>query len=77
MIYLGSVMAILYYYGLTQWFACKLGWLMQISMGTTAIETLNAAANIFLDGVSSDFHDYNNYVYAEQCSWQRSTDIHI
>lgn len=51
LIYLGAVMAILYYYGITQWAACKLGWLMQITLGTTAIETLNTAANIFLDGV--------------------------
>jgi nucleoside permease NupC len=52
LIYLGAVMAVLYYYGLTQWAACKVGWFMQITMGTTAIETLNVAANIFLDGVS-------------------------
>jgi len=52
LIYLGSVMAILYYCGITQWAAYKLGWLMQISFGTTAIESLNTAANIFLDGVS-------------------------
>jgi len=53
LIYLGSVMAILYYWGLTQWAACKLGWLMQISLGTTAIESLNTAANIFLDGMDT------------------------
>jgi nucleoside permease NupC len=51
LIYLGAVMAVLYYYGITQWAACKVGWLMQLTMGTTAIETLNVAANIFLDGV--------------------------
>jgi pyrimidine nucleoside transport protein len=53
LIYLGGVMAILYYIGVTQWAACKVGWLMQISLGTTAIETLNAAANIFLDGMDT------------------------
>jgi pyrimidine nucleoside transport protein len=52
LIYLGGVMGILYYFGLTQRAAVGLGWLMQKSLGTTAIETLNVAANIFLDGVS-------------------------
>lgn len=52
LIYMGAVTSILYYLGLTQWAACKLGWLMQVTMGTTAIESLNVAANIFLNGVS-------------------------
>lgn len=51
LIYMGSVTSILYYLGVTQWAACKLGWLMQVTMGTTAIESLNVAANIFLNGV--------------------------
>lgn len=56
LIYLGAVMAMLYYGGLTQTAAVKLGWILQKTMGTTAIETLNTAANIFLDGVNSGFH---------------------
>ncbi|KAF2362673.1 Concentrative nucleoside transporter metazoan/bacterial [Trinorchestia longiramus] len=39
---------ILYYYGIMQWVVYKLGWLLQVSVGTTACESLNAAANIFL-----------------------------
>ncbi|MCL4146140.1 UNVERIFIED_CONTAM: hypothetical protein GTU68_054032 [Idotea baltica] len=39
---------ILYYYGIMQWIVIKLGWLLQISIGTTACESVNAAANIFL-----------------------------
>ncbi|KZS13467.1 Solute carrier family 28 member 3 [Daphnia magna] len=39
---------ILYYYGIMQWVVQKLGWLLQVSVGTTAAESMNAAANIFL-----------------------------
>ncbi|KZS13466.1 Solute carrier family 28 member 3 [Daphnia magna] len=39
---------LLYYYGAMQWTVEKLGWLLQISVGTTAAESMNAAANIFL-----------------------------
>ena len=52
-IYMGAVLSILYYYGLTQKCAAKTAWLMQISLGTTAIETLGVASNIFLNGVST------------------------
>merc|ERR1711962_751263 len=38
----------LFYLGTMQWIVLKLGWLLQISVGTTACESLNAAANIFL-----------------------------
>nr|CAH0104896.1 unnamed protein product [Daphnia galeata] len=40
--------SILYYYGIMQWIVKKIGWLLQISMGTTAAESMNAAGNIFL-----------------------------
>ena len=40
--------SLLYYYGVMQWIVDKIGWLLQISMGTTAAESMNAAANIFL-----------------------------
>lgn len=39
---------ILYYYGVMQWVVLKLGWFLQITIGTTACESVNAAANIFL-----------------------------
>ena len=51
LIYVGAVMGILYYLGITQVVASKLGWLVQITMGTTAIESLSVAGNIFLNGV--------------------------
>ncbi|KAL7643740.1 UNVERIFIED_CONTAM: hypothetical protein RMT77_005746 [Armadillidium vulgare] len=39
---------ILYYYGAMQWVVMKLGWLLQVTVGTTACESVNASANIFL-----------------------------
>lgn len=39
---------ILYYFGVMQWFVLKLGWCLQVTIGTTACESVNAAANIFL-----------------------------
>ena len=44
--------SILYYYGAMQWVVVKLGWLLQVSVGTTAAESINAAANIFLGQVN-------------------------
>lgn len=35
-----------------QWVVEKIGWLLQVSVGTTAAESMNAAANIFLGQVS-------------------------
>ncbi|XP_042225314.1 sodium/nucleoside cotransporter 1-like [Homarus americanus] len=39
---------ILYYFGVMQWVVLKLGWMLQVTIGTTACESVNAAANIFL-----------------------------
>ncbi len=50
-IYVGAIMAILYYFGLTQRAAASIAWLMGATMGTTAIETFGVASNIFLNGV--------------------------
>ncbi len=38
----------LFYVGALQWIVSKMGWLLYSTMGTTAAESLNAAANIFL-----------------------------
>ena len=43
---------ILYYYGIMQWVVKKIGWLLQVTVGTTAAESTNAAANIFLGQVT-------------------------
>ena len=51
LIYFGACMSVLYHFGITQVIVSKLGWLMQITMGTTAVESIACAANIFLNGV--------------------------
>jgi pyrimidine nucleoside transport protein len=38
----------LFYLGAMQWIVVKIGYLLQVSVGTTACESLNSAANIFL-----------------------------
>ena len=48
-IYFFSFMvSMMFYLGALQWLVIKMGWLLSISVGTTAAESLNAAANIFL-----------------------------
>ena len=39
---------ILYYFGVMQKIVMKLGWFLQVTIGTTACESVNAAGNIFL-----------------------------
>ncbi|GLH02199.1 Sodium/nucleoside cotransporter [Gryllus bimaculatus] len=39
---------ILYYWGVMQWVVMKLGWILQVTMGTTVCESVNTAASIFL-----------------------------
>uniref|UniRef100_A0AC34QNM9 Sodium/nucleoside cotransporter n=1 Tax=Panagrolaimus sp. JU765 TaxID=591449 RepID=A0AC34QNM9_9BILA len=47
-IYFGSIVALLYYYGIMQVILKWMAWFMQITLGTTATESLNACACIFL-----------------------------
>ncbi|XP_023579834.1 sodium/nucleoside cotransporter 2 [Octodon degus] len=47
-IFFGSVMSILYYLGLVQWVIQKISWFLQVTMGTTATETLAVVGNIFV-----------------------------
>ncbi|KAI6177094.1 Sodium/nucleoside cotransporter [Aphelenchoides bicaudatus] len=47
-IYFGSVVSVLYYFGIIQVVLSKVAWVMQKTIGTTAAESLNAAACIFL-----------------------------
>uniref|UniRef100_A0A1I7ZQT4 Sodium/nucleoside cotransporter n=1 Tax=Steinernema glaseri TaxID=37863 RepID=A0A1I7ZQT4_9BILA len=47
-VYFGAVVALLYYYGIMQVVLKKMAWFMQITLGTTATESLNACACIFL-----------------------------
>ncbi|XP_044516096.1 sodium/nucleoside cotransporter 1 [Gracilinanus agilis] len=52
-IFFSCVMSILYYLGLMQWLILKISWLMQVTMGTTATETLSVAGNIFVSQTES------------------------
>ncbi|XP_062926932.1 sodium/nucleoside cotransporter 1 isoform X1 [Mobula hypostoma] len=47
-VFFSSVMSVLYYVGAMQWLILKIAWLMQVSMGTSATETLSVAGNIFV-----------------------------
>ena len=47
-IFFSFAIQILYYYGIMQRVIMKIGWLLQVTVGTTACESLNAAANIFI-----------------------------
>ncbi|CAF3490657.1 unnamed protein product [Rotaria sp. Silwood1] len=47
-IFLGSVINVLYYLGAMQYVIGKIAWLMQKCLNTTAAESMNAAANIFV-----------------------------
>ncbi|XP_006898313.1 PREDICTED: sodium/nucleoside cotransporter 2-like [Elephantulus edwardii] len=47
-IFFGCVMSMLYYLGLVQWVVQKIAWCLQVTMGTTATETLAVAGNIFV-----------------------------
>merc|ERR1711971_1169119 len=40
--------SMLYYWGALQFLVQKMGWLLYVTVGTTAAESMNAAANIFL-----------------------------
>ncbi|XP_043201765.1 sodium/nucleoside cotransporter 1-like isoform X3 [Amphibalanus amphitrite] len=47
-VFFSFAIQILYYYGIMQRVIVQIGWLLQVTVGTTACESLNAAANIFI-----------------------------
>ncbi|XP_045052443.2 sodium/nucleoside cotransporter 1 isoform X2 [Desmodus rotundus] len=47
-VFFSCVMSVLYHVGLMQWVILKIAWLMQVTMSTTATETLSVAGNIFV-----------------------------
>jgi CNT family concentrative nucleoside transporter len=53
LIFLGSVTAILFHYGILQRLVRLMAWVMQRTMGTTATESLSTAANVFLGQVEA------------------------
>jgi len=52
-IFVSSVVSVLFYWGVMQCVIRKLAAVMQVTMATTAAESLNVAANIFIGGVCS------------------------
>lgn len=54
LIFFSSTIGILYYFGVIQVAVEKVGFIMEFSLGTGAMESLHAAANIFLGWVSSE-----------------------
>ncbi|XP_009901445.2 solute carrier family 28 member 3 [Dryobates pubescens] len=52
-VFFSTVMSMLYHLGFMQWLTGKVGWAMQISMGTTPVESLVAAGNIFVGQTES------------------------
>ena len=52
-IFFSSVISVLYYLGIMPLIISKIAWLMQITMGTSAAESLSAAGNIFVGQVKT------------------------
>ncbi|NXM02730.1 S28A3 protein, partial [Tyrannus savana] len=52
-VFFSTIMSILYHVGFMQWLIAKVGWIMHIFMGTTPIESLVAAGNIFVGQTES------------------------
>ncbi|NWH56319.1 S28A3 protein, partial [Geococcyx californianus] len=52
-VFFSTVMSMLYHIGFMQWLIGKVGWIMRIFMGTTPVESLVAAGNIFVGQTES------------------------
>ncbi|XP_010082109.1 PREDICTED: solute carrier family 28 member 3, partial [Pterocles gutturalis] len=52
-VFFSTVMSMLYHVGFMQWLIGKVGWIMQIFMGTTPVESLVATGNIFVGQTES------------------------
>ncbi len=76
-IFFSSVIAIMYYWGIMQMIVCRIAWLMQFTMGTTAIESLNAATNIFIGMVRHIGLNTNKYLAFFILSCLYTCPIHI
>ncbi|XP_033476106.2 solute carrier family 28 member 3-like [Epinephelus lanceolatus] len=53
LVFISSVVSILYYVGFMPWLICKIGFVMQVTMATSAPESMAAAGNIFLGQTDS------------------------
>ncbi|GAB5579735.1 sodium/nucleoside cotransporter 1 isoform X1 [Prionailurus iriomotensis] len=52
-VFFSTVMSMLYYLGLMQWIIRKVGWVMLVTMGSSPIESVVAAGNIFVGQTES------------------------
>ncbi|XP_048207482.1 solute carrier family 28 member 3 [Perognathus longimembris pacificus] len=52
-VFFSTVMSMLYYLGFMQWIIRKVGWVMLITMGSSPIESIVAAGNIFIGQTES------------------------
>ena len=52
-IFVSSIVSVLYYVGAMQWIILKIGWLMHALLGTSATESMVAAGNIFIGQTES------------------------
>ncbi|XP_071437680.1 solute carrier family 28 member 3 [Pithys albifrons albifrons] len=52
-VFFSTVMSMLYHVGFMQWLIGKVGWIMHIFMGTSPVESLVAAGNIFVGQTES------------------------
>ncbi|KFP32639.1 Solute carrier family 28 member 3, partial [Colius striatus] len=52
-VFFSTVMSMLYHVGFMQWLVGKVGWIMYVFMGTTPVESLVAAGNIFVGQTES------------------------
>ncbi|XP_036952852.1 solute carrier family 28 member 3-like isoform X2 [Acanthopagrus latus] len=48
LVFLSAVISVLYHTGFMPWLICKIGFIMQVTMGTSPSESMAAAGNIFL-----------------------------
>ncbi|XP_056888391.1 solute carrier family 28 member 3-like isoform X1 [Takifugu flavidus] len=53
LLFLSSIISVLYYIGFMPWLICKIGYAMQVTMGTTPVESVVAAGTIFLGQAES------------------------
>ncbi|CAI5650110.1 solute carrier family 28 member 3 isoform X1 [Oreochromis niloticus] len=53
LVFLSSVISMLYHIGFMAWLICKIGFIMQVTMGTSPAESMAAAGNIFLGHTDS------------------------
>ncbi|XP_044876842.1 solute carrier family 28 member 3 isoform X2 [Mauremys mutica] len=52
-VFFSTVVSMLYHVGFMQWLINKVGWIMQVTLGTTPVESLVAAGNIFVGQTES------------------------